>query len=367
MADPVIYDYDGFEDYLTAGLLREHYRLAGSPTIETGGRHGGSWLKCPKGSAVTRVIPGSPVTTLWVGGYFRADGMPSGGGGILDFRDPTHSQVVIALNGDGSLSAFCSAFYGNADLHSGTFLGVSSPGVVQDGTPFFLQVGVTVDPTVGAVTIIVDNVTVLTLTGVATQNTSGFVAPLTTTITNVTIGSVNSGVSEGGGWYGPTALYLDDFWATAGPLGDRKVISIFPTAQGTYDDATPSTPGDHFPMVNEAPEPDDPATYVTLGDGQRETYLFETFALASGESVSAVLEVVDGRKTVEGPATVEGTMRVSGADYDGPDLALPTVSTGLWARRKRLWQNSPATGVPWAAATELNPPEAGIVELGLPE
>ena len=368
MADPIIYDYDGYEDYATAGILREHVLLSGTPTIETGGRNGGHWLKLPKGSTVRRVIPFTPVSTLWIGFYGRADGMPTGGGGILDFRDPTHSQVVLALNGDGSISAFCSDYYGAFyDLHSGTFLGVSSPGAIQDGIPFFLQAMVTVHPTDGAVTVIVDNVTILALTGVKTENTSGFAAPNTTTLTNVTIGSVNEGVGEGGGWYGPDILWVDDFWAAAGPLGDRKTMSVFGTAQGNYAEGTPSTPGDHFPMVNEAPEPDDVATYVTLDPGQRETYLFETFALAPGETVSAVLEVVDGRKEVEGPATVEGTMRVGGTDYDGSDLAMPTVSTGLWARRKRLLQNSPATSSPWDAATELNPPEAGVFEVGLPE
>jgi hypothetical protein len=353
MADPVIYDYDGFEDYATAGILREHVRLDNVPLVTTGGRNGGSWLQCPAGSAVLRAIPGSPFSSVWVGAYLVMDGLPSGSSAFFAFMDPIQAQVMLAINNDGSISAVkMGDTYWWADWGSYPFswvvLGTTEPGLIQSGVGFFLEAELTVSSTVGTVTLKVNRVQKLALTG---QNTQGVNSG---TITALLMGS--QGVAEQGD------VYVDDLWVAAGSLGDRRVMSLFGTAQGTYNAAVPSTPGDHFPLVNEAPEPNDIATYVSLDTpNQRESYLFETFALAPGEAVAAVMEVLDARKSVAGDGLLAGSVRIDGTDYDGPDVGLATAAVGLWPRRKRLTQLSPATGIAWDPATELNPPELGVV------
>jgi hypothetical protein len=50
------YDFDGYEDYGTAGILREHSRKNGSPSIDTGGRHGGHKLTCHGNATIGKTV-----------------------------------------------------------------------------------------------------------------------------------------------------------------------------------------------------------------------------------------------------------------------------------------------------------------------
>jgi hypothetical protein len=345
---PTIYDFDGYEDYATAGLLREHVRVEvpGNLSIVTGGRNGGHRLKCDctgnsLGAAgrVVRAIP--ELATVAFGVYMEVSSLARLLG-LFQLRDATTGHVVISVNTDGSLTVARAytltdfSEYLNFPLYGMTTLGTSAAGVVVAGTPFHFQAKVTIADAAGAVELKVNGVIVLTLTGVDTRNGG------TATVTNILHGAV-------AGSAGSASVYYDDFWVADDYVGDRRVDSHFPTSDGTNQDGTPSAAGAHYAMVDEAPEPDDDTSYVTLTSaGQRESYGVDDFK-NTGATIDAAMIVLDAKKTDAGAATLAAHVHGAGspADYDGTPQGLTTS----YSRIKEVLSADPISGDPWDETT----------------
>lgn len=353
---PTIYDFDGFEDYPTAGIAREHLRTGGDLAVVSGGRNGGNRLRCNSVNGYIsgfggRAIAAAPATVA-VGAYVQSVSLASLVY-LLDFRDTTQSHVLISVNVDGSVSVSRSTYSGDFG-YSGTFgyggqatvLGTSAPGLVSADAPFHLQVKVTVDNAAGAVEVLVNGVPALTLTGKDTQNAG------TASVTHVLYGG------PGGLGY----VYFDDVWLADDFIGDRRVDSHFPTSDGANQDGTPSSAGDHFAMVDEA-TPDDDTSYVTLAAASdRESYGCEDFK-NPGASIDAVMVVLDAKKTDAGAATLGTHIHGPGSpgtDYDGTAQGLTTD----YGRYKQVYETDPDSGSPgdpWDEAG-FNAAEYGAVK-----
>jgi len=361
MPAPTIYDFDGYEDYATAGILREHVRIAAYPgagppdiSVVAGGRNGGKRLKfidtagiC--GSRAIRALPS--ITTVAWGAYMETTALSVF---VFDVRSVAGSHLLVKLNADGSVSVYRSgnnldwgAYYdSSASIGSGAvLLGSSAAGLVHVNVPFHFQAKATIHDSTGAVEIRINSVAVLTLTNQDTRNG----AP--TNVTNLLHGAASK-VSA------TTTVYYDDIWVADDFIGDRRVDSHKPIEDGANQDGTPSSAGDHFAMVDEMPEPDDDTSYVTLAAASdRESYGMEDFK-NSGSAIDAVMIVLDAKKVTSGAATIGALMRQGVTNYDGPGVGLATDYT----RIKVVSPIDPATGVAWTESG-LNAAEFGELKV----
>jgi hypothetical protein len=315
---PTIYDFDGYEDYATAGRLRENLRsLYGS--IVSGGRNGGSRLSCVVGSTA-RALPVA-VTTLAVGAYIELPALPFP---VLEFRSVTSGEVQLFAESDGSVSARRCGAGGWSDLNpsANTLLGTSAPNLIHVSVPFHMQMKAVMHAATGSVEVRINGVVALTLSNINTIEVSG-------SLTHVAMGNG----------------YFDDYYAASDFLGDRRVDSHKPTEDGTNQDGTPSSAGAHYAMVDEMPEPDNDTSYVTLAAASdRESYGCEDFK-NPGAPINAVMVVVDAKKTDAGAATMAPSI-FKGSDHDGATVGLATDYT----RIKEIYETDPDTTDPWDEA-----------------
>lgn len=352
-----IHDFDGYDDYVTALLLREHVRVESSTyvAIVSGGRNSGNRLECKcydsggtiySGRVVRAVTPTVATTLAW-GAYLSLSNLTEQTY-LFDVRDAVTSHLLVLVATDGSIGVYRSSKlgdwgnrsdYNNEIGFSATELGRTVAGVVSAGVPFHFQAKVLVSDTVGTVEVRVNGVTVLTLTGQDTRNGS------TATITNLLYGVARPGVLASGaaGALNVTA-YFDDLWLADDFVGDRRVDSHYPIEDGANQDGTPSSVGDHFALVDEA-SPDDDTSYVTLAAADdRESYGVEAFK-NTGATIDAVMVVMDAKKTDAGSATLGAHIHSPGSpgtDYDGTAQGLTTD----YARYKQVYETDPDSGSP---------------------
>ncbi|HUU82757.1 MAG TPA: hypothetical protein VM243_04555 [Phycisphaerae bacterium] len=347
---PTIYDFDGFEDYATAGILREHVRVNGAPTIVSGGRNGGSRLRCSAAQWVCRAFP-SALTEFCISGYFESNVAATSH--FLGFRNALYESLQARLASDGSLAfyACASSIYAGGDFGDNVgyaLLGATPSALFVANEPVHVAVEVLLGATTGEIHVYRNGVLFYQLLNV---NTNG--SGLTPTITNFLLGSKTTAV-----------IYADDVIVSSASVGDRRVDSHFPTADGDHQDGTPSTGSDHYAVVDEAPEPNDDTDYVTLATADdRESYGCEAFK-NSGATIDAVMVVLDAKKTDAGTATLAASVRTPGspgADFDGTAVGVSTT----YGRQKEVYQWDPASGSPAAAWDEagFNAAEFGAVKV----
>lgn len=344
MPTPTIYDYDGYEDYSTAGLLLEHARVHGTPTVDTGGRWGGHKLTCKPDDWVGRVVPTGPAT-LVVGGYLVITNLTDPFY-LFDLRDSSYSNILIRVNADGSLTALRSdAVNGLDDFSSGgvgaTVLDSSVAGVVQDGVGAVVQLKTVLSATAGEVHVYVGQVHALAL---SLQNT--LVGPLP---------RVDYLVHGCGYCDNPdTRVTFDDLWLADDYLGNRRVDVQDLTSDGTYQQGVPSSGGAHFEDVKELPQPDATGFVSLLLVGQRDTYGHAPFQNV-GAALDAVMVVADGMSGGLGSASMATALVASGQTRDGAAVALSNAGD---SRAKTLYQTNPGTSAAWVEA-DYNASEIG--------
>ncbi len=339
-----IHDYDGYDDYPTAQLAREHPRTVGAVTIGAGGRNGGTHLICTGRKAYAcRAVPISPPGELVIGAYLTFSALDCY---FADFRDATKSQICFYVGGDGSISAyrFTSSVYesdfgGSLQWNDGyrALLGSSAAGVVAAGQGANVQLRVLVSDTVGVIGVMVNGALVLTLTGQDTRN--GIAG-----ISNVLLGNGNDST------HGSGNVTVDDLWLADDYVGDMRADSHYEISDGPHQDGTPSTGVDHYACVDET-SPNDDTDYVALANaGDRECYGIEAFK-NSGAAIAAVMIVLDAKKVDAGGATLGAHIHGAGspgADYDAAGQGLTTAYT----RIKQLYQTDPDSGSPETAWDE---------------
>jgi hypothetical protein len=344
MPTPTVYDYDGYEDYDTTGLLLEHKRLHGTPTVDAGGRWGGQKLTCKPDDWVCRTIAAGPAT-LVVGGYLVITNLTDPFY-LFDVRDGSYSNVLIRVNADGSLSAFRSDQVNGLDDFAGggvgaTLLDSSVAGVVQDGVGAVVQLKTVLSATAGEVHVYVGNVHALALTGMNT-----LAGPFPTAYYLV----------HGCGYCAnpDTRVTFDDLWLADDYLGNRRVDSQPVTSDGTYQQGVASSGGAHYEDVNEMPQPDTMTVVVLSLVGQRDTYGHAPFQNV-GAAIDAVMVVTDGMSGGLGNASMATTLVASGQTRDGAEVALTNAGN---VRAKTLYQTDPGTSAAWIES-DYNASEVG--------
>ena len=137
-------------------------------------------------------------------------------------------------------------------------------------------------------------------------------------------------------------------------LGDVRVNTLLPTADGTYQDLTPSTGTSHYNLVNEASP--NTTNYVSSAvAGAKDSYQFADLGAGTG-GVFGLRVTSYAHKDSTGTAGLRNIARVNGADYDGTNVAPLSVS---WTATSEMWENNPATDAQWEAS-DINSAEFGV-------
>lgn len=136
-------------------------------------------------------------------------------------------------------------------------------------------------------------------------------------------------------------------------LGDVRVATVMPNADGAHTDWTPSAAGSHFSKVNEA-QADGDTTYVSDATaGHIDTYV--TDDVDSGATVLGVQTNLYARKDDVATRQIADVIRISSTDYVGSTDTLAST----YSIYSQIHAQSPATSADWTAA-EVNGAEFGV-------
>jgi hypothetical protein len=225
---------------------------------------------------------------------------------------------------------------------TGTLLGTTSGQGLAVDTWYYVEFKAKIDNSVGTYDVHVDGSSVLSDTGVDTQDSGNAYADA--------VGLGESKVSH--------AYYADIYMldTTGGVdddiLGPIKGEVILPTGAGNYTQWTPSA-GSNWQNVDDDAAIDDDTTYnhETVAV-QKDSFAYANVALTG--TILGVTQNLCVRMDDAGPHTIRPLVRISSTDYFGSTVSV----TGAYLVRQYNWAVSPATAVAWTDA-EINGAEFG--------
>lgn len=347
---------DGFDHYTTSEIGKK-WSAAGGNAIIDGSVFRNSGKSVRGGGSDTVVsakrLPAS-VKNILVGFGLRLSAAPAAAAlsnayaSLLLFGntvDGFSDQCGIALLSDSKLHAFRGSNSAVGGGVTGTDLGAST-NTVSVAQWAYVEVRVFVHDTDGQIEVRLNGTVEINLTGVDTRNSStldsvsAFALRHCTGLSNTTnfddlyVRTSSSSTAESGGF-----------------LGDIRIKPLYPDADGTYSQMTPSTGTTHYTLVDETT----PGTtdYVSSSTaGHKETYSFENFS--DSGSVKAVQLNVYAAKDDAGFRGLD-LMTKSGAteNFDSSQPLSVTV-----AYKTKVWEKNPNTSNDWSQS-EVNAAEFG--------
>lgn len=159
---------------------------------------------------------------------------------ICAFREGATDHVTVGMDASGNLIAKRGSWSG------GTTLGTSSGATLTTGAWHWVEVKMTLDDSTGAVEIRLNDTQILNLTSVDTNNGTSPGA-----IDNLGIGS--SGYGGTNNHLFDDVVMLDDTGSDLNTFltSAATIVQFAPTADGDYDDFTPSSGADNYATVDE--------------------------------------------------------------------------------------------------------------------
>lgn len=305
----------------------------------TAGRRGGG---CMSGWYGMINAPMSGDSTVVVGCARQHDGVGDGTAFINTFDAESRPHVFITESSLGSLSVW---------RHNGwnphVLLGRTRNGVIQNGAWYYYEAKIVIDGSSGAVTLRVNEVTELTLTG---QNTLPAGADAEIWIVQLHDGSYMNGGKLDDVYILDSSGTLNDF------LGDVRIEAHFPKALGNSSGWTPST-GTNWETTDEhTPNETDYNSTATLN--ALDTLDVEDLK-NSGGNIKGVQMLVYHKKNDAGGCLMAPVVRVGGVDYVGADFA---PSDSAWRYERRVHEKDPAGGT-WTESS-FNAAEFGYKKTG---
>jgi hypothetical protein len=216
------------------------------------------------------------------------------------------SQCGLFLNADNTVS-----------FRRGTTTLGTSTATLADAAWNYVEMRVKIHATTGEYEVRLNGVNILSDTNVNTDDATTESANQIAIIGRPAISS--SAVDR--------IISIDDFYVGVETgftfLGDVRVDTLMPTAEGNYSQFTPLSGTNNALMVDEA-TPDDDTTYVESSTvGQRDTYEMEDLSHTPA-SIFGVQSSVYARKVDSGARELITTVRSGTTDYDSATNVLAT-------------------------------------------
>lgn len=359
---------DSHDHYATADLVSKYtqevasfLQALGTPPTDTSGiaaigRRGTNGLRLKivtndggnQGSKAYRKVLSSPApsgATAIAGFSFRSvtafnllgtSTTQTTGACLFSFYKSGTSQIWFRLNTNGTIAAY----------RGTTLLGTTANALTQN-VEQYIELKVLLHGSTGTVTIHVDGIEWLALTGVNTQNAG------VSTWDEIYRGPV-TGASASGEWN------FDDLYVADGSgaswndfVGDVRIDAVLPTTNGTTRNFTPSTGTDDFAVVDEASANGD-TDYVEASAVNDVVTMNFPNAPVTGADIYGVQVVAQAKKTDAGAAGHKAVTRLGGVDYLGAEVGLGSTYQFL----TQPWAVKPSDASPWTD-TDFNAAEFG--------
>lgn len=354
--------FDGFEHYGTLARMTEGvgggaaWSEIDGWTLSTSNPATGSYhlrMTDDNANRTARRIFGVAKQVTGFGYRFSISDLPSNEGlgstpaiVLADIRDASNdAHFAILLGTDGSIIAKRGFNMGVA-TPGGTLLGRSDPCVAAGGHHHF-ELKSKIDNSVGYIEVRINEVTVLNLTGIDTQNTSNATA-------------AQAVVGKGGGTVsaGFTSFDLDDAMAwdddASDPentvvdwVGDKGAYWLPLNADTATADWALSTGATGYTLLDEVPPSS--SDYISDTSGTARSIFGVTSLPGNVSEVIAFMPVIRARKEDSGSVTLRGGIVVNGDESYGPDDSPSTDYAYLRPAPKTI---DPDTGVAWANNAE---------------
>lgn len=278
----------------------------------------------PWGGQVTLYMDLPAALTYYVGFHYKS----LGGGANNNF----------ALSNNGTGIVYLSGWYTGAGgvyqvSYNGTTYNTTCP---VNGQWQSVVMKVVISATVGEVTLVVDGATAYHATGLNLGSTP-----------------INQLQFFGGGYPGGATNYIDDVWVfdTTGthsnswPTGDMIVQTLYPTADGTYQQWVPDSGAAHYSRVNEAIDDGDTSYVYASVPGYEDSY--------SMGSLSGVISNVHGvrgttisRKDNIPAKTLHNFVKSGSTVSESTDFSVTETYTPC----TYIWTDDPNTSAQWSVS-----------------
>lgn len=317
---------DSFDHYVTADMGKKWTVVSGASITAGQGRRGTAAVRFPNGVSSVEKSLGITQPTLIVGCAMRFTTMPTTAVDWLYIRDTGTTQVDLRLNATGKLQV----------NRGGTTLGVGTA-VLSLNTYYYIELFVTVHPTTGVAKVAVNGVLDINLTNQNTRQTAANQAT-----------AVRLGLIQG---FALGNCDIDDVYVCDSTgsthtdfLGDCRVDCLLPTGDGTSQQWTPSTPGTHYTLVDDAaPNTTDYVASATVG--QRDTYGMQDLSAMTGTIYGVQLNLA-ALKSDAGARSLKPLLLSGASEALGTATALSTSQTYTL----HVQTTDPATGSAWTEA-----------------
>ncbi len=330
--------FDGFDFYATGDLAaRYHIATGGMRVNPTGGRFGTGAIDCGNGGGNEKVAKFFEPQASWVVGFCYKFAYSGYNTILSDLSDANGRQVELRMNASNQLQMTANGTVlatGTASLLPNTWYYIEYKATVSDSCPANscqARVGGVLDLTVPA--------------GSDTNPQNSGSA------SRVSLNYENFHTYQ---WY-------DDFYVLdgAGPhntdfLGDVRVETLLPNAQGVYQDFAVHGAASNYQAVNEATQDGDTTYVYASAVGKTDTYRFPNL-VSNPDAIAGMQLITIVRKDDAGSHAMKGLLRIGGADYLGPEQGVQDSYCYLTS----VFETNPATGQPWGG-DDVNGVEAGF-------
>jgi len=333
--------FDGFDHYAIADDTRKWTtRVVTNGSISSSGTRfssGSYWQVGAWQIGLQKVIDSQ---ATWVFGCAVYVGSaPTNDEYIVVFIDGTTHHVRLKLLANQKLQV---------SRGDGTVLATGTA-TVSLSTWHYIEIKVTISDSAGAAEVRLNGVTDINISSVDTRN-GGNASADTIQIAG---GPSSSGVD----------MRYDDVYLCDGTgsinndfLGDVRVSALYPTGAGAHTDWTPST-GSNWQNVDDATSNGDTDYNSSGTPNQIDTYAMGDLP-ASAASVLGVFYHFWVRKDDAGSRQVAPVVRISGTDYVGTTVTVPSS----YDEFHEMHETSPATSAAWTVS-EVNGMEYGVKEI----
>lgn len=338
---------DNFAYYSTGGAGNANM-LLGKPYLECNAAGPTTSNPRPNGThayqltATTGGVPGLRIgfdanwTTIWANFAVRPSASPSGNDVcyVMQLRDGSNNkQMTVCLGSANQLIV-------RSGSESGTILGSTANAAVPNGQTTHVEVKVVVHGSAGTVEVRVNEVTMLTLTGVNTAAAGGTTAA--SNAMRILGGEVNN-VQIYDYSHRQTGDLVGDPW-----IGDVQWLLRVMNADTAQTDFVRNTGLADYACINETPQDGDTTYIEATNVGDKSDFTFAALPGTVSEVIAIVVRPI-WRKTLSGTSTCRAGV-VSSASVSNGATKSPATNYGYEYDTFAL---DPHTGVAWTP-TSLN-------------
>lgn len=325
---------DSFDTYTTLTEKWPTYR--GGSINSIAGRNGTYGFRITNQQhGVAQIFDDQPTWSVGMAAKITGQGAVQN---LIAVHDGATLHISFGIDTDGTIRVYRGV----------TLIASSAGGYILQGIYYHYQFKTTISDTVGDVTIKVNGISVITLTGIDTRNAGNSTADRVSILGGIIGGNVGTNVDvDDVVIFDGTGTVNNSF------TGDVRVQALLPSGAGTTTQWTPLS-GANYTNVDEAIANGDTDYNSSATATQKDTYAYGDLTPTAG-TVLGVQWQDYSRKDDAGSRSVVPVYRTGGADFDGGVIAIGDT----YSVHREIKELNPNTAAAWTIA-EINAAEFGV-------